>query len=215
MQNTVNVKSQFPEAEHSAKKFGVLTVFATLGMVVVSNNALLAMLLLGLFVVGSQFVFHGATALAMKLEGSRRLAFQIGVSLLVPAGLSIYLLRDVSDVSAVEVASHLLSPLYAVVLLILGYLSWKIGSQLNRTLPFRGYLIAAGFLFVICWMGKYGVNFSSGDEDYANDYDNEAVAPAGLYFAQYLLYVVVAYIGLSIRIRRRSEVGEMIRREKS
>jgi hypothetical protein len=91
---------------------------------------------------------------------------------------------------------------------VIGYASWFGADQLDNDHPFRGFLIAAAVLFIICLLGYYGIH-SEYDEQSESSFryiDKVAAALAaqsGRYFAQYLIYVAIAYGVMLAKLKKR------------
>jgi hypothetical protein len=110
-------------------------------------------------------VFYGSTAVSLALSGRQRKHFQIAVSVAAPAILSLYFIRSTVPLSIQGLVGHMLSPWYIVPVAAIAYISWRLADMLDAEHSFRGFLIAAGVLFAICFMGHNG--FYSDYDDYA------------------------------------------------
>jgi hypothetical protein len=93
---------------------------------------------------------------------------------------------------------------------ILGYLGWHGGTVLDRAHPFRGFLIVATALFVLCYMWTMGMS-SSPDEfgegsNLGLDPERAKGAKAtGEFIYRYVLYLAVIYAALFFSFRRRQQ----------
>lgn len=153
-------------------------------------------------------LFHGTTWISLRLQGHQRKAFQIAVALVVPLALSLYFLHRTPRIEAAGMLEPMLNAWFLFPIVIIGYLSWFAADQLDREHPFRGFLVAAAVLFVICLFGYYGIH-SEYDERSESSFryiDEEAAALAaqsGRYFAQYLVYVAIAYGAMLAKVKKR------------
>jgi len=155
---------------------------------------------------GSQFVFHAATMVSMALHGRRRTQFQIAVSLAVPAALALFLASRADDVP-VETLLAMLTPWLLVPLGVIAWVCWFAGGQLNRDHPFRGFIIAAAILGVLCLFWSAGmISVSDYDGEGSSLYlDPEKAKRAkeiGEYVWRFVLYVTTAYLALFLKLKR-------------
>jgi hypothetical protein len=158
---------------------------------------------------GGQFLFHMATLVSKALDGRRRAWFQVAVSLGAPLAFTVIL---VSRTDAVPLATlwRILSPWLLVPLAIIGWVCWAAGGQLSREHPFRGFVIAATVLGVLCFFWSAGMVSES-------DYDGEGSSlyldperarrarATGEYVWRFVLYVTTAYLALLLRLRLHSQ----------
>jgi hypothetical protein len=125
-------------------------------------------------------IFHGATVLVLRPKSAWQLPMQITIALGVPLLLSLFFLRH--GVPTWAAIQPLLSWDMLIPLVIIAFLSRAGGSLLDRTVPVRGFLIAAYLLFVLCM--SWSLEFTSRSEGVAR------------YFVVYLMYVAVSYGGM-------------------
>ncbi|MBI3570634.1 MAG: hypothetical protein HY082_05970 [Gammaproteobacteria bacterium] len=198
----------FKEARSEAKIFGVMSVVFLAITLLVPVKIIAAFAFMGLVGAGSLTLFHGATAVSLSLTGAARRWFQLAVSIVVPLVLSLYFLRDTPSITIYGLFGHLLSPWFLIPFVLIGYISWAAADLLNREHPFRGFLIATATIFVICFMGHSGIY---GETDYYSDEttfirDSEAAERAvqtGRYFGQFLIYMVVSYTAMLIKLLKK------------
>lgn len=166
-----------------------------------------ALALILVVVGGSQFLFHGATLVSRALEGWRRTQFQVAVSLAAPILFTLFL---ASRVDAMPTATlwGMLTPWLLIPLGIISWVCWFGGGQLNREHPFRGFLIAAAVLGVLCFFWSAGM---VSDSDYDGEGSSLYLDPerakrakvTGEYVWRFLLYVTTAYLVLFLKLRLR------------
>jgi hypothetical protein len=174
-----------------------------------------ALALIVVIIGGSQFLFHGATLVSGALEGWRRTQFQVAVSL---AALIAFTLVLASRVDAMPTATlwRMLTPWLLIPLGIIAWVCWFAGGQLNREHPFRGFLIAAAVLGVLCFFWSAGmVSDSDYDGEGSSLYlDPEKAKRAKVtseYVWRFILYVTIAYLVLFLKLRlRRSPQDEAL-----
>lgn len=155
-------------------------------------------------VAGAQSVFQTATLASHALQGQRRRQFQVWMSLGVLVLFWMFLVSRVDGVP-VETLQGILTPWLVVPLGIIATVSWYAGGALDREHPFRGFVVAATVLAVLCWFWTAGM--TSGDSDYEDGgsslyLDRERAQRAratGEYVWRYLIYVSVAYAVLFYR----------------
>src|SRR4051812_38596606 len=141
-----------------------------------------------------------------KVVNARR--FQVAVALVVPVALSLYFILRTPRPTAAGMLEPMLSAWFLLPIAIIGYVSWFAADQLGREHPFRGFLVVAAVLFVICLFGYYGIR-SEYDEQSESSFryiDKEAAtlpAESGRYLAQYLIYVAIAYGAMLAKLRKR------------
>ena len=198
------------EAKSKARFFAIASAVLLTLVLLIPSRVLAAFLIIPLAYTGWMVLFHGTTAVSMTLQGSQRTAFQIATALVVPLVLSLFFLQRTEKLTVYGLFGHMLSPWYLLpfAFIVIGYVSWHAGTQLDREQPFRGFLIAGAVLFAICLLGYYGI-YSEFDEDTETSFsyiDKEAAnlaAETGRYFGQFLAYVLVAYAGLFAKLRTR------------
>lgn len=191
-----------------ARFFGIASAALLLLALVVPNRLIQSLSLLGLVATGAQFVFHGSTAISMILRGSARRLFQIGISLIVPSFLSLYFLNGAAPLTIEKLFENMFGIWQFISLGIIWYVSWAFADQINIEHPFRGCLIAAAILFVVCFMGYNGIYTDySGPDDITSVYQSkeaaEEAAKSGRYWGQFLSYVGVAYLGILVKLMKK------------
>ena len=149
----------------------------------------------------SLFVFHTATVVSLKVQPQNRVLYQAGVSLAVPAFLSMYFLLDVTNGRA-GLFSSVVNPYFLLMASLIAWLCWSIAGELDSEHPFRGFLIASAVLFVICFFGHHGMA-PGADIELPSDRDVADTQHSGRMFGQYVTYLAFAYAGLLIGFRRR------------
>ena len=198
----------FPHEKAQAKRFGIASA-ALLAIVSVSPWSILtALLALALAATVWKTVFHGSTAISMCLRGTRRIVFQVTVSIVLPLILAFYFIIDTPVVTVWGLVGHMLSPWYLIPIVLIAYFGWWGTDLLDKEQPFRGFIVATTVLFVICVLGYHGIY---SEVDYANDdrytgIDKEAAAEAvrsGRYFGQFLFYVCVSYVAMLAKLSKR------------
>lgn len=199
----------FERAKSEARFFGIVSAVLLVVALVVPDLLIQVFAILGLAVTGWQFLFHGSTVVSMKLDGLRRQLFQILIAVAFPLVLSLYFIKDVSTLSFYGLFGHMFSWWFLIPIAIIGYISWAGADQLDEMHPFRGFLIASGVLFAICFMGHLGI-YSEVDDYTEESYflrDKEAAKEAvqtGRYFGQYFIYVLVSYATMLAKRYRRT-----------
>jgi hypothetical protein len=192
------------ETRFSAIASAVLLVL----VVAIPSRFWSALISLPLIITAWLLLFHGTTWVSLRLQGIHQKTFQISVALLVPLVLSLYFIHRTPQVTAAGVLEPLLDAWYLIPMAIIGYVSWFAAAQLDREHPFRGFLIAAAILFIICLFGYWGIRseYDEQSESSLRYVDKEAAARAaqsGRYFAQYLIYVAIAYGVMVVRFKKR------------
>ncbi len=188
--------------------FGIASAILLFLTLVVPNRLIQSLSLLGLVATGSQFVFHGSTAVSMILRGSARRLFQIGISLTVPYLLSLYFLNDAAPLTVEQLFENVFGIWQCISLGVIWYVSWAFADQINIEHPFRGCLIAAAILFVVCFMGYNGIYTDySGPDDITSVYQSKEAAEeatkTGRYWGQFLSYVGAAYLGILVKLMKK------------
>jgi predicted Na+-dependent transporter len=185
----------------------VLAICMTI-IAVVSNKFILALTIIGAAIIGARFFFYASTAISIKLEGKTRTVFQIIISLVGPAILSLYFIKDAPELTLSGMIKPLLNWWTFFPLAIIAYASWAAEMVLDREYPFRGFLIGAAIIFAILFLKYNGVVLSS-DDRYGDDgagFDSVAaknLALTGETFARFLLYVTTSYFAMLIGFRKR------------
>jgi hypothetical protein len=162
------------------------------------------------FVAGSCFLFLIATLVSLALEGRRRMQFQIAVSLAVPLLFTLWLASR-ADAVPLETLWRMLTPWLLWPLGIIAWISWHAGCQLRREHPFRGFVIAAAIIGVVCLFWSAGMTSETDYDGEGSDWflDPEKAKRAretGEYVWRFILYVTTAYLGLFFKFRQRLRV---------
>lgn len=198
------------------KTFGI--AFAILlGIVLfVPSLGIKALAQVGLAVTGWQFFFLGSTIISLSLGGTARRHFQIAVIVIFPLLLSLYFLKDVTSFTLLGVTGAMVTPWVLIPLGLIAYFSWSSVDFMDKEHPFRGFVIACTIIFVVSYLGYHGY---ASEEDYSGEattvyLDKEKAklaAERGLYWGQFLTYVVVSYVAMLLKIMRNrpSSVSEV------
>ncbi len=157
---------------------------------------------------GFQTLFYGTTLYALSLDGPKLRYYQLAIAIAYPALLTAYFVYDAKGFDAPYLASKFANVYFLIAFAFFFYIG-KIGSeQLDKTYWFRGYMIAATAMFVICMMGASGVYFDSDDGESRHAMQDDKVrklaAQTGQFAIQYPLYVICVYAGMIFGQRRRS-----------
>jgi hypothetical protein len=144
----------------------------------------------------------------MSLMGVARRRFQIAVTVVVPLFLSLYFIKDATAVTLQGVMGHMFSPWFLNPVGIIACVSWVAADQLDLEHPFRGFLIACPVIFVICFMGHNSIyseydDYAESTSLYINKEAAKRAAQTGRYFGQFLVYVLVSYVAMLIKLLRR------------
>ena len=196
-----------------SERLAVFAAVASIGLLfivfLIPVNLLKALAFLGLIPAVWVCIYGGSTAIACALTGELRRWFQVGISILVPAVMSLYFFKDMAVVTYEGAIGQNFNVSTFVVLGIIGYVSWSLANLLDKGLPFRGFLIACTVLFVPSFMGHNGIGFM---DDYDGSstiiMDKESATYAketGRHFGQFLGYVAVAYAGMLLKLRKRAK----------
>jgi hypothetical protein len=195
------------KAKSETRLFAVVSlILLALGMALPSSY----WVLIALPLAGAVWLIlvHGSTLVSLQLRGGRRQAFQIIVTIIVPLVLSLYFIQRSPQGGMQVMVQPMLSVWYLLPVAIIGAVGWSSADHLDREHPFRGFLIGAVILFVICLLGFHGIHFEYDDlEERSFAYvDKEAAALAtrsGRYFVQYLFYVAVVYGAMLAKLKSR------------
>lgn len=197
----------FGQEQAEARRFGIASG-VLLAIVLLSQSMVVTVLaLIPLAVCAWKLVFHGATAISMSLAAPKRNLFQVAVAVAFPLVLSWYFIRNTPTLTVAGVIGHMASAWFLAPIVLTAWISWASADQLDREQPFRGFLIAATALFVICLLGYHGI-YSDSDDQGETRYtviDREAAAQAaatGRSFGQFLVYVLVSYGAMFVKLRR-------------
>ena len=154
-------------------------------------------------VAGAQSAFQTATLASHTLHGERRRHFQVWMSVGAPILFGMFLVSRVEAVP-VDTLLDILTPWLLVPLAIIGTVSWYAGGALDREHPFRGFVVAATVLAVLCWFWTAGMTSGESDEEggpglYLDPERAERARATGEYVWRYLIYVAAAYAILFYR----------------
>jgi hypothetical protein len=107
---------------------------------------------------------------------------QILISVLMPILFSIYFVKDTQSISLGGINEFILQTWLWLLFStgVIAYISWRMAKYLNRTLPFRGFVISSTIIFVLCYIGLHNIHFG-------ND---------GHYLYMYVIYVVTSYTAM-------------------
>jgi len=163
---------------------------------------------------GAQFVFFGSTLISRALEGKRRTQFQVAISLAAPLVFALCLASRV-DALPIETLWRMMTPWLLIPLCVLGWVGWFSATQLDRDHPFRGYLIGATVLFVLCFLWSMGMTSESdpsGEGSYSY-FDRDQAMEArqsGRYVFMYAIYTAALYVAMFLRsrLKPRESTGE-------
>jgi hypothetical protein len=196
------------KARSEARFFAIASVVLLLVVIVVPSRSWAALVSLLLAITVWLLLFHATTWVSLHLQGGQRKAFQVAVALVVPVALSLYFILRTPELSPARMLEPMLNAWFLLPVAVIGYASWFGADQLDNDHPFRGFLIAAAVLFIICLLGYYGIH-SEYDEQSESSFryiDKVAAALAaqsGRYFAQYLIYVAIAYGVMLAKLKKR------------
>ncbi|OGA02889.1 MAG: hypothetical protein A3I00_05890 [Betaproteobacteria bacterium RIFCSPLOWO2_02_FULL_64_12] len=159
-------------------------------------------------VAGAQFLFHGATLVSAALEGQRRKWFQIAVALAAPVMFALILVSR-ADAIPLRTLWDILTPYLLFPLGVIAWVCWYSGGQLNREHPFRGFLIAAAILGVLCLAWSAGMtseydDYEKGSSEYFDPEKARRGRETGVYVWRVAFYVTTAYLVLFLRLRQRT-----------
>jgi hypothetical protein len=162
---------------------------------------------LALFVVvvtGAHCVFQSATLVSHALQGQQRRRFQVVVSLIAPALVSVSLVSRV-DAVPVDTLWGILTPWLILPLAIIATVSWYASGVLDREHPFRGFVITATIFGVLCWFWTMGMtggdthDEEGGSGFYLDPGLAQRARETGEYVWRYLIYVSASYAVLVYR----------------
>jgi len=169
----------FDDEKKQARGYGITAAICAFifALSFIPHFPLKAIPFLAFFVLvgtGWKFIFHGSTAISMTLQGTKRKWFQIFTSLLVPILFSIYFIKDVQSISIEGVSEYILQtwPWLCFSSGIIAFISWFVAKYLDRTYPFRGFLITSTVFFVLLFCCRHGIPLGNSDDAYG---DNESV----------------------------------------
>ena len=128
--------------------------------------------LLVLMVSAPLFVFHGSTLVALKLRGRRRLLFQVLVVIVVSGVLAAYFVWR-ADAVPRETIKGWLNAWSLIPLGILGLIGYGLRDAVDRELPLRAFIVYAGILFIICFIGAAGLYYESDDDEHGAWYQDK------------------------------------------
>lgn len=109
-----------------------------------------------LLACGAQFLFHGATAVSMRLDGSRRRGFEAAVAVVLPLLLAAYNLQGVAlDPLLAEIGDRL-GGWTVVGIVAWSAVGWAAVGFFPEEHRVRGYLTLIGVLFLLSWLRLSG-----------------------------------------------------------
>lgn len=205
---TPNQDVRLRNKSRSETKFFGSASLALLGVSFFPSPSIQTLVVLALIGTGSFFVFHASTWVATGLTGFKKNVFQWAVVLTAPLILSIFFIMEAYPLSVEGVLSGY-SWWFLIQLTFFAFVAWHAASQLDEKYPFRGYLIAAGLLFIINFLWHIGL--SSGDDlDGGSYFDFERWASnrqSGRYFLNYLTNCGTVYCFMYFKMRRLSRMN--------
>ncbi len=198
------------KAKSEGKIFGIASAILLCIVFFIPVKIIQAFALIGLAITGWLFLFHGSTAISISLIGEGRRRFQIAISIVIPALLSLYFIKDATSVSLKGTFVHMFSPWFLIPFGIIAYGSWWSADFLDPDHPFRGFLISCAIIFIICFLGHNGIYGEYDDYMESNSWyiENEKAnraAETGRYFGQFLVYVIISYGAMLIKLIRRTK----------
>jgi hypothetical protein len=124
----------------------------------------------------------------------------------VPVGIALFLASSV-DAVPLETLRNILTPWLLIPVGIIAWIGWAAAAYLDREHPFRGFLITAAVLGLLCWFWTAGM---ASDSDYDGEGSGFYLDPerarrareTGEYVWRFLLYVTTAYAALFLKWRR-------------
>jgi hypothetical protein len=162
--------------------------------------------LLGALYTGWLVVWHGTTWMSVLLSGDFRKWFQVIVSVLVPAVLSILFFHQAETLKINLVSASFNSNWTWIQVAFMVLACWWLSENLNKDHPFRGFLVISIVLFVMLYFKHMG-GFTAHDEydDSSSMYfdkEKSAVfAQTGRYGMWFVLDICLCYLTMLIRIR--------------
>jgi hypothetical protein len=156
---------------------------------------------------GGQFLFHVATLISHSLDGWRRTWFQVTVALVFPIAFTL-ILASRADAIPIGTLWRILTPWLLIPLGVIASVCWVAGDLLHREHPFRGFLVAAVILGVLCYFWSAGMVSQT---DYDGESSSLSLDPekarqareTGEYVWRFILYVSTAYLVLILRLKLR------------
>ncbi|MEZ5848175.1 MAG: hypothetical protein R3C70_15615 [Geminicoccaceae bacterium] len=131
--------------------------------------------------------------------------------LLVSSFLSLYFLRNSTDIQVSFMFENLHSPANYFAFAFVTYCGYHIGkSFVDENFPFRAFLVASFVLFVMLSIGGQGWGgYSDGLDDYV-DYvelspEEVFVSENGGLFGRYWIYIICTYSGMLYAMPRISK----------
>ncbi len=195
----LNDLTALSNAKSEAKFFGICS--AVLLVILFFTSRSLFQVIVGLILAytSAAFLFQGLTAISMTLVGVARRRFQIIVSATAPAVLSVYFVKDATSISLQGVFGDILYSFWFLLPLgLIAFFSLLVAGATNPEHPFRGFLIASGILFVICFLNSAGIGTGCDNVEesgcvYTDMEGAENGMKTGLFFGRFLMYIVVSY----------------------
>ena len=196
------------KAKSETRFFAIASAVLLAIVIAIPSRSWAALLSLPLVATVWLLLFHGTTWVSLRLQGRQRKAFQIAVALVVPIALSLYFISRAPELVASQMLEPMLTSWFLLPVAIIAYGSWFAADQLDREHPFRGFLVAAAVLFILCLFGYFGIHseYDEQSESSLRYIDKEAAALAaqsGRYFAQYLVYVAISYGVMLVKLKKR------------
>lgn len=152
---------------------------------------------LGAVIFGWRAYLHFTTVLSFGLQGKSRTSWQIGAVALPALAAALLFVRADASFDPAATFLSVMNGSHWMMAALLGGICLAASKQLDDDQPFRGYLIAATFCFVVCWAGYKGYSPPSDDDSFGSDAEDESPVVNGKFLAQYLLYLGASFLGLS------------------
>lgn len=109
-----------------------------------------------LLACGAQALFHGATAISIRLEDGRRRGFEAGVAVALPVLLAAYNLQGMALEPLLAEFGGRIGVWTAIGILGWSALGWASVGFFPRDHRVRGYLALIGVLFLLSWLRLSG-----------------------------------------------------------
>ena len=142
-----------------AKWYGLATAGAALVFLTpeIAGSGIVTLFAFALLLAcGVQFLFHGATAVSMKLDGTRRRGFEAAVAVALPLLLAAYNLQGMAaDPLLAEIGGRL-GGWTLVGIVAWSAAGWAAVGFFPKEHRVRGYLTLIGALFLLSWLRVFG-----------------------------------------------------------